>query len=334
MGLLLSILFSYVGAIELMFIFRDIVHRVGLHHERMILNRTLSKTTSPSPLTLLDLQKNLRKSIKSSQEQSCETDCIQSMADGVQYDQGYRVPSPDEPDTSKRWLEARASITMEPRLLKSESFEKNSEFENTAVASDNQYDEVSNNDSLGSSDLSIETIIENRKKNYQTESEDPSKGDEVPVIYFEEYSQDRIHTLDDNTKKTQRKHEESQRRKSYKTFTAGQSSNITPQRRRSEDIDGETDNPWGELKPESFHDNNLWARERAMSIAENEGIISFVEKKSYCENFDLNNNQPISKDKQGFSENMNVRYFINSHILKRGIFLKACIFSNSSVHWR
>lgn len=349
MGLLLSILFSYVGAIELIFVVRDIVHQVGLHHERKKLNRNPS-----SPFTLHDIQQNIRKSIKSAQERLHETDSIQSMADGIQYEQGYRIPSEGEKNTLNRWMEARANITIEPsHNLILNSLENNCGAETTAAAKYTQNDDsFIKDDSLRSSSLSVETIIENRKNDYQVnsdelrkdahligdgdgdgdgdgngdddydydydyEEDDDDDGDGEDVhhnIHFNEYSQDYLHALDGIAKKDQRKNEESRRRKSYKMFTSGHSSGDILLRRRSEDIDGETDNPWGELNPESFHDDGLWKRERAMSIAENEEIMAFVDDKSCLESFKqdlkipINSSSPVCGNSAS-SENKNVRHF-------------------------
>lgn len=293
MGLLLSILFSYVGAVELMFIVRDIVHQIGLHRDQLKLNRILSGTTSPSSssCSLHDIQENLRKSIKSAQERLCESDSIQSMADGVQYNQGYRIQNADEQELSKRWLEARASLTIEPSHdLNTNHLESNC-FESTA--NDEQSDD-SKGDSLRSSSLSVKTVIENHKidnqhennvnnnENHLIESDEDENNEKLPSIYFDEYS----HAMDGVTQKNARKSDESRRRKSYKMFTGGHSSGDILQRRRSEDIDGETDNPWGELKPEIFHDHSLWNRERAMSIAENDEMKAFVDGKPHQENFE------------------------------------------------
>ncbi|XP_031620250.1 zinc finger protein 431 isoform X2 [Contarinia nasturtii] len=322
MGLLLSILFSYVGAVELMFIVRDIVHQVGLHHERMKINRSPSKATS-----LLDLQNDLRKSIKSAQEHLCETDSIHSMADGVLYDQGYRILSDDEQNIAKNWLEARANVTIEP--LHSIKLNIKDNYGAEAVTNScNQYEElVSQDDSLRSSSLSLDTIIENQKNSFQIENNhlsDNSDKNEMLNIHFDEYSQDYSYPSDEITKKGQRKNEDARRRKSYKMFTVGHSGADILQRRRSEDVDGETQNPWGELNPKSFHDDSLWRRERTMSIDENEESVGFVNGKSN-ENFkhapETCNN--ISSNSKNIIETMIVHGLNKSDLIFSGEYTKA-----------
>lgn len=282
MGLLLSILFSYVGAVELMFVVRDIVHQVGLHHEMMKCNRDLSKATS----SLHGLQADLRKSIKSAQERLCETDSIQSMADGIQYEQGYRILPADEQDIEKRWMEARANLTIEPSHIIEANDVTNNQIVGSSLSNRTTNEDQHENDDILSTDR---TIVEN------TKIDEPIDGDiadeanylhgndnDTPDIHFDEYSQDYLHTLDGVKKKGQRKNDDPRRRKSYKPYAnTGQTAESVQQRRRSEDIDGETDNPWGELRPESFHDAKLWSRERAMSIAEHEPLNSISTTKAH-----------------------------------------------------
>lgn len=332
MGLLLSILFSYVGAVELMFIVRDIVHQVGLHHDQMKVNLLSSKSTSSSSsssCSLHDLQENLRKSVKSAQERLCESDSVQMMADGIQYEQGYRIPNANEQDISKRWLEARASVTIEPAHNQAATNLRNDFVKATVVmTNDGQNNGFRWGDSLSNSIVSVETVEEKRstdsqidddntnRKNHLMDSnneriDDNENGEMVPNIHFDEYSQDYSHAFD-GMRKNQSKNDDSRRRKSYKVFTGGHSGDDILQRRRSEDIDGEANNPWGELKPESFHDHNLWKRERAMSIAENDEMMVFVDENSYQEIFEkeskpLNSFTAIENGNAIFNDNKTVR---------------------------
>lgn len=299
MGLLLSILLSYVGAVEFMFIVRDIIHQVGLHHEQM-------KRASEAPMTLVDLQQNLRRSIKSARERLCDSDTVLAMADGIQYEQGYRVAGggggddDDETTTTNRWLEQRANATVHQQ--QSQQF---ADGYNLTISKNDELP-CSDNNSLYSSSLSVETVVENKR--YQMASNDDSDerdetvemnatinqtkrdghtdGDEVPAIHFNEYPEAHHHNLDGIRRQPLQKIDEGTtgRRKGAKSNAGGYGHDMM-QRRRSEDIDGETDNPWGELKPESFHNDELWKRERAMSIAENDDMQAVVGEKGYKEFF-------------------------------------------------
>lgn len=346
MGLLLSILFSYVGAVELMFIVRDIVHKVGLHHERMKVNLLSSNSTSPSTssssCSLHDLQENLRKSIKATQERFCESDSVQIMADGIQYEQGYRILNANEQDLSKRWLEARASVTIQPTHEQAATSLRNDFVEATlAMTNDGQDNGFRRGDSLNNSISSVETAEEKRSTDSQIndnnsnrkmhlidrsgeQNVDNENGEMVPNIHFDEYSQDYSHALD-GMRQSQWKNDDMRRRKSYKVLAGGHSGDDILQRRRSENIDGETNNPWGELKPDSFHDNNLWKRERAMSIAENDELVVIVDEKSYQENFEreskpLNSFSVIENGNAIFNDNKTVRIASRLHYLLFAIF--------------
>lgn len=269
MGLLLSILFSYAGAIEFMFIVRDIVHRIGLHHEKMKFNRNQSNVTS----TLHALQDDLRKSIKEARIQLYETDYIHSMADGVEYEDGYRISSCNEENSEKLWLELRANASIEPSHIV--------EANDVVVQSIDAKRRCSNSKINDSTDNEIAIDMNHLNGNDNCE---------LPNIHFDEYTHDKSFNYDSVTKMSgcqQQKHAESERRKSFKVYSSTGSHATADefQRRRSKDIDGETDNPWGELRPEHFHDANLWSRERAMSIAENEESIGCVDEKSNTVNF-------------------------------------------------
>lgn len=310
MGLLLSILFSYVGAVELMFVIRDIVHQVGLHRDDLLeIGRSTSMVKKTS---LLDLQENIRKSIKSAHEQLVETDGIQCMADGVQYEQGYRVSTIKEDDLSKQWFQARANATtVESTPTQSLN---NVTISYVTATTPTNYD--NNIDSLrnqidghrrSSSSISAETVVENRQMDNLIDA------DEIPDIHFDEYSSDYSHALDGIKNQGQTKYDEtSRRRKNYKGFSNDQT-NEPFERRRSEDIDaGVVKNPWGELNPENFHDTSLWQRERAMSIAENDEIMAFVDEEQYEKDFkrktkQLNTTLSIDNNHYIHDENQNVR---------------------------
>lgn len=301
MGLLLSILFSYVGAVEFMFIVRDIIHQVGLHHNRM----KLQQSTEPA-MTLADLQQNLRKSIKSAHERLCENDSVSTMADGVQYDQGYRIAGADDTTVASRWLEMRANATVH------ESMADGNGIASSAVAKSEEAPS-SDNASLYSSSLSVETVVDRYRASSDSDDEfemipeqsqdgaDNIDGNQVPDIHFDEYPE--AHQMDGIQRQMLHKTLLNDGgegggggggvggnvgkmgwRKGMKTHPGGFGSERM-QRRRSEDIDGETDNPWGELKPESFHDDELWRRERALSIAENDELQTMADEKNYKQFF-------------------------------------------------
>lgn len=315
MGLLLSILFSYVGAVEMMCLVRDIVHQVSLHHDQMRVNRrSSSKSTSSSDSSIValnDLQHDIRKSIKLTHERLCESDTVQSMVDGVRYEKGYRIPNDDEDDISKRWLENRANLAVEigndghvNPVNHVNNVDNHIVVANEMAGDSNSRSEdiLSESDQLYGSSLIVETVIDkneaaklhnnsfhnnNNNNNLASQSlNEPS--DELPQnVHFDEYSNDHLYELDDDKRKPMHKMDENRRRKGLKIQSSGDGgADGSFQRRRSEDIHGETDNPWGELKPEQFHDTDLWKRERAMSIAENDEMQTISNEIFYNEQFE------------------------------------------------
>lgn len=330
MGLLLSILFSYVGAVEMIFLIRDIAHQVGLHHNQMKVNRRSSSNA------LTDLQQDLRKSIKLQREQLCECDTVQSMVDGVRYEKGYRIPNADEDDTSKRWLEARANLANDGHASRMNHVKKGDDYivvanEMAGELNRRSEDIYSEPDSLRSSSLSVETVIDkneeaklhnnsnekNNKLGSQNANENDGKVfdvlldepmDEMPQnIHFDAYSKDDLNELDGIKRKPMHQMDEKTRRKGFKFQSSGDVAGVADgafQRRRSEDIDGKTDIPWGDLKPEQFHDVDLWKRDRAMLIAENDEMQTISSGNSYRERFKrtadnfIDDNENVSFDTQ------------------------------------
>lgn len=249
MGLLLSILFSYAGAIELMFIVRDIVHRVGLHHEKMKFNRNQSNVTS----TLHEIQEDLRKSIQVAKIELYETDCIHSMADGVQYIDGYRIPSSDVANSAIASIEPSHIIHANDVVT---SIANRSQSRNDATTPTNLQCTCSSSKITDSNDneIAVDMIHLNGNDNCV-----------LPRTHDNSYTDDNVTTM---SACQQQQHQN----KNFK-INSNASNHIAveeTQRRRSKDIDDETNNPWGELRPENFHDADLWSRERAMSIAEHE----------------------------------------------------------------
>lgn len=358
MGLLLSIFFSYVGAVEIAFIVRDIVHQVGLHQRHIESNRSCDG--------LQQIQQNIRNSLKlaRSRSQSCDDvvdSTVQFMQDGVQYEDGYRVTSAEDVATAERWMEARSAKASE-------------KIERGNPSSDEECNVVSDHSTMSlpssSQDNSTKTVLENESWNFvemeKQQNESPRDEDdlsddgdrtsqlvspisssvnEMPDMHFDEYSDAQMRALDgikqrplvrnDGTKRrrafkksgssTSSSDERQEMRKSreeeLKMFTSLEEEefemikksdykplqyssepnlkakrhvrhhNRSPMRRRNDSEDDEYDNdddyatrkrmagdavtdPWGDVKPEHFHDTELWKRERAMSIAENDGLDS------------------------------------------------------------
>lgn len=210
MGLLLSVLLSYVGAVELAFIVRDIVHQIGLHQRRIESNRSYDE--------LERIQQNLRDSLNlaRSRSQSCKSDddvdaTIELMQDGVQYENGYRVSCAEDLAATARWVEARNAKI------------------NESLSSDDELNVLSDHSthSLASSsqETSVKTVLENRNwdnvqretKRNKSSPQSPNSGErlsdesdrtsqlvsptssllnEMPDLHFDEYTDDQMRALD------------------------------------------------------------------------------------------------------------------------------------------
>lgn len=150
MGLLLSVLFSYVGAMELAFVVRDIYHQVDLHQQRLqngedeqpsntddeelkrIQNALRSSlaaltvadeqtadeqpATEDEPVTDDDELKRIQSSLRSSLVEASSAEDhndAEQMQDGVQYENGYRVVTDDsgyDEAAVERWNQRRKEL--------------------------------------------------------------------------------------------------------------------------------------------------------------------------------------------------------------------------------
>lgn len=338
MGLLLSIMFSYVGAVELAFIVRDIVHQVCLHHQRIEANRS-------SPDGLEQLQQHIQASLELARERSPdESDASLYMQDGVRYEDGYRVDGGDQTDGESQWMKARAEFVQheaDAREAVQSSPGSGSDDDGLAISTQN-------------SSSSVVTVLENERWNMvdvdketneiqstpladsSNSSDDRSTHsspthDEVSELSFAEYTDDTKRTLDGVSQRPISRNDSFRRRRALKKSNSSSSDsqrqsreeelnsftsleeeefemirnsdyepikyssepNLKPKRnsRRSkrsptlgrrgmssgDEEDSarqewtdpeEVNDPWGDVRPEHFHDTELWRRERAMSIPE------------------------------------------------------------------
>lgn len=262
MGLLLSIFFSYVGAVEFAFIVRDIVHQVGLHQQNV-------KSNQRSSDDLHQLQQNIRNSLNLARELPCESETVQCMQDGVQYENGYRVSTVDETvNTTERWLEARAKnlITNNDRIE-----EKLTNTINDLSASDDDFNLGSGHstNSLRSSsneNSSAKTVLENERWNLVDLNErtnefettvladssnnengspkgavksPPNSNDDsvnkIPEMHFDDYSEGYLRALDGVKNKPLARDDGNRRRRANKKLQSSTSASSDEQKRQSRD---------------------------------------------------------------------------------------------------
>lgn len=215
MGLLLSVLFSYVGAIELAFVVRDIYHQVDLHQQRLqngdfepsntddeelkrIQNALRSSlaaltladettATEDEPVTDDDELKRIQNSLRSSlvEASSAEDQSAEQMQDGVQYDNGYRVVTDDsgyDEAAAERWNQRRKElITADEEISPSEALIKSERTINeTASKSETQLN-------IPSSPNYLYTKQSQESSSYEPLSQQSSVSVDMPDIHFDEY---------------------------------------------------------------------------------------------------------------------------------------------------
>lgn len=215
MGLLLSVLFSYVGAIELAFVVRDIYHQVDLHQRRLqngdfeqssaddeelkriqnALRASLdaltladeTPATEDEPVTDDEELKRIQNSIRSSlvEASSAEDQNAEQMQDGVQYDNGYRIVTDDsgyDEAAAERWNQRRKElIDADEEISSSEALIKS---ERTINETASKAETLLKNSSRPSH-LDAKQSVDS--SSYEPISQQSSISVDMPDIHFDEY---------------------------------------------------------------------------------------------------------------------------------------------------
>lgn len=263
---MLSLLLSYVGAVELAFVVRDITHQVLLHNEQQ------QVPPDENAAELKRIQLNLRRSISEARHAEISQD-EQIMQDGIAYDNGYRVEevSGREQLAADRWTQRRKELSDEEAATNETKNERNVPQIQLDESNRSEYTE----EQLAAMDgIKFRPIVRDDgsgrrkafKKRQQSSSSNSSgeanlrssREDELKMftsleeeeLCTHEYSPIQYNSDQKMAKKSQRRHKRSPGRDG-----------------RKEGSDEEGD-PWGDLQPQHFHDRDLWKRERASSIVE------------------------------------------------------------------
>lgn len=194
MGLVLSVLFSYVGAVEFVFIVRDILHQIELHQRRLE-----ESTNEDLDDGLQHMQDTLRKSI--SVARRCESEQYQCMQDGVLYENGYRVDT-----ITEDWIEVRRAIErgQAETAVAHAVDEGRRSVESNVSASSNSAEHSSNSNSNASTNTVIEKDgVQSNKTadNGQTKGDNEndrsrSSSPDAADIHFDAYSENYLRSLD------------------------------------------------------------------------------------------------------------------------------------------
>lgn len=262
MGLLLSVLFSYVGAIELVLIIRDIVHQIGLHQQRL---DAINNDQANSELNRI--QRNLRQSITYAKEnRTCDSEDVQCMEDGVQYTDGYRVESQSAQDASKEWLNRRIELQKADELAKTESNVLNDDstyqrlqYAGSGSGSDNSIQSSTGDDSVktvierkrsanlaekyddfdglsqsgNSTDNLLTTSMTNSSDGYLNDASDTS---DMPDMTFSEYSEGYLRSLDGIKSRPLSRDASTRRRRVFKSANSSESTDMQRRASREEEL--------------------------------------------------------------------------------------------------
>lgn len=265
MGLMLSLLFSYVGAVELAFVVRDIAHQVCLHNDQQ------QEPPADDAAELKRIQIGLRRSIKEARHSEISPD-ERVMQDGVVYDNGYRVQetSGREQLATDRWTQRRKELSDEdsnnetknerdaPKVQLEDVDRLNYTDEQLAVMDGIKFRPIVRDDGSGRR----KAFKKRQQSSSSTSSGEPnlrsSREDELKMftsleeeeLRSQDYSPIQYSSDNKLSTKSHRRHMRS------------------PGREGTREGSDEEGDPWGNLQPKHFHDHDLWKRERASSIVE------------------------------------------------------------------
>lgn len=303
MGLLLSILISYVGAVELFYIVKNVTHFICAHDR-------YQQQCCNDPNDLSVIQSDVREALAAARAK----ESIHWMQDGVQYDNGYRVGKRDTVNEN-RWMEmrrrlsddensesARAKKNSDKPLNLDENYlsENKTNLEQTISSVDIDPPTVSKNEILltkpdsNESDISDDYLrsldgIKHRplvredgsgrrrafKKRRSSENTaiDPEslkalREDELRLLSTLEQQEQESNSVNDfeRIKYTTNMSEDINKGVTHQKMKASPDRVISNSHRSS--IDHESPDQWGDVKPQHFKDSELWRRERTMSIEE------------------------------------------------------------------
>lgn len=159
---MVSVLLSYIGAVELAYVIRDIAHQIYLHDKQ-------NDNNNSDDDDLKRYQERLRKSIADAME-SIDIEAnenLTQMQDGVVYDNGYRVESVENLDSIQQ-----QQIENAKNDNKNNSSDTNEFLKNERMANENA--------------SSIKPKLSEESSSYEPLS--PQSSAEMPDIHFDEYN--------------------------------------------------------------------------------------------------------------------------------------------------
>ncbi len=250
---MLSVLCSYMGAIELVFIVRDLTHQLAMHQMRL-------KNGERKQSDISVLQDKIKASIDALE--TVELESVEQMQDGVLYKNGYRIDNEKLiNDVAQQWDERRKVMCVaEVSTLES--------LPNSTVSNGNGIRNEFNFDDEPNEKNNYRPIVRDdrteRRKAFNKKRHSSSSSDSIRLSREEELKM--FTSL------------EEEEYKNSSLPPIGHSStnshkSIDSSFHEKQKYDAEA---WGNKKPSNYHDSELWKRERATSIVE--------EKEGSCKN--------------------------------------------------
>lgn len=262
MGVMLSVLCSYMGAIELVFIVRDLTHQFALHQMR------LRNGEEQSDISVL--QNRIRASI--SALETVDTESVEQMQDGVSYQNGYRIETEQSvTEVAQQWDERRkamcvsevnVSVDSQPTVSnangiqseRTKSIECTTRNGDLSLNDDDEPDEQNNYRPIVRDDRTSR-----RKAFKKRHSSSSQSSDSIRLSREEELKM--FTSLE----------EEESKNAPFTPISYTNAKNTEPPFHEKQKYEAEA---WGNRKPSNYRDTDLWKRERATSIVEeSEGIV-------------------------------------------------------------
>lgn len=280
MGIMLSVLCSYMGAVELVFIVRDLTHQLALHQMRLG-----NEERKQSDIRIL--QDKIKASIDALETVDIES--VEQMQDGVLYNNGYRIEIENEKsvqEVAQQWDERRkvmsasevSTIASPPKSIVSNGRTGN------VTRNDRTKNVIEYESTAGYSDLSLNDDETNEQNNYRPITRDTGRRKAFKKRHSSSsQSSDSIRlSREEELKMFTSLEEEEYKNSSFTPISYSNESfanfkkNIDTSFHEKQKYDVAA---WNSQRPSNYHDSELWKRERATSIEE-EKEGSFMDEHS------------------------------------------------------
>lgn len=262
MGVMLSVLCSYMGAIELVFIVRDLTHQLAMHQMRL---GNVGRNQSDISI----LQDKIKASIEALE--TIDIESVEQMQDGVLYKDGYRIENEQaNKKVAQQWDERRKVMCVsEATTLESPSSNGN------GIHTERTKNLNVNECTAGNGDSSINDDEPDEQNNYRPIVRDDRTGRRKAFKKRNSSSSQSSDSIrlsrEEELKMFTSLEEEEYKNSSFTPISYSNESlvnskkHIDPSFHEKQKYDAEA---WGNKRPSNYHDSELWKRERATSIVE------------------------------------------------------------------